>query len=42
MVNEWDERKARRAYLVKIAAVFAATIVTTGFPVWLFYQVTYF
>jgi hypothetical protein len=33
MVYEWDERKARRAFLVKFAAAWMAAIVVAGFPV---------
>lgn len=31
MVYEWDERKARRIFLIKIAGVLVATAVTTVF-----------
>lgn len=32
MAYEWDERKARRAYLIKVVSVVLATIVTAGIP----------
>jgi hypothetical protein len=33
MAYEWDARRARRAYLLKFAAAWAAAIVVTSFPV---------
>ncbi len=34
MVYEWDERRARRAYSIKLLAVASATLATVGLPVW--------
>ncbi|WP_255648419.1 hypothetical protein [Pseudorhizobium xiangyangii] len=33
MVFEWDERKERRAYLMKFAAAWTAAVVVGGLPV---------
>lgn len=32
MVYEWDTRKARRAYILKILAAWTAAIVVASFP----------
>ncbi len=33
MVYEWDERRAQRAYIMKILAAWMAAIVVAGLPV---------
>jgi hypothetical protein len=35
MVYEWDERKARRGYIVKVLCALSVALVTAGLPTWL-------
>ena len=38
MVYEWDERKARRGYLVKLFAAFGVAFAVTSVPTWFVVQ----
>jgi hypothetical protein len=35
MIYEWDERRARKNYMIKLAAIMLATFVTAGLPVYI-------
>jgi hypothetical protein len=32
MVYEWDSKKARRAYVLKVLAAWGAAVIVAGFP----------